>query len=249
VAHNVEALGLYLAYHNATQRFDFKAAKAGFDAIMTHWQNGYDRNSDLVAGEVPQYLKRFIQKFVEGADKYSSEPYEMVYQIPDELPTMFDPNSVGHRMNYQSPEIVDDRFIKTKTISSTWDAQGLTGIRDGAVWYRVHFELPKQAKGKPVGLFVGGAEDEARVWINGKLIGSGRGFSLPFLYDLTEGVNYDGENLLAIQVVRNSKANEIGVGGIIRPSFIFTGPQLESKAPKQVELRRVLPGGELGEIE
>jgi hypothetical protein len=50
-------------------------------------------------------------------------------------------------------------------------------------------------------------------------------------------------------VVRNSKANEIGLGGILRPSFLFTGPRLENKAPQPVELRRVLPGGELGEIE
>lgn len=249
VAHNVEALGLYLAYHEATRNFEFDVAKAGYDAMMTHWQKGYDQNSDLVAGEVPQYLKRFVLRFVDNAVKYSSGPYEIVYQIPDELKTMFDPNEVGHRMNYHTPEIVDDHFIKTRTFSTTWDAQGLTGIRDGAVWYRVPFTLPKSAKGKPVGLFIGGVEDEARVWINGNLIGSGRGFSLPFLYDLTEGVNYDGENLLAIQVVRNSKANEIGVGGIIRPSFVFTGPQLESKAPKQVQLRRVLPGGELGEVE
>lgn len=52
-------------------------------------------------------------------------------------------------------------------------------------------------------------------------------------------------NLLAIQVVRNSKANEIGLGGLIRPSFVFSGPRLERKSPRPLELRRVLPGGEL----
>ena len=124
------------------------------------------------------------------------------------------------------------------------------GLRDGAVWYRTRFTLPNDAKGEPIGLFIGGVEDEARVWINGKLVGtSGRGFSVPFTFDLTDDVDYENENLLAIQVIRNSKANEIGIGGIIRPSFVFTGPRLERKAPKPLELRRVLPGGELGDPE
>ena len=118
------------------------------------------------------------------------------------------------------------------------------------MWYRVHFQLPPEAKGQPIGLFVGGVEDEARVWINGQQIGtSGVAFSKPSVFDLTDGVAYDGDNLLAIQVIRNSMANEIGLGGIIRPCFVFTGPRLETKSAKPLELRRVLPGGELGEIE
>ena len=44
-------------------------------------------------------------------------------------------------------------------------------------------------------------------------------------------------------------ANEIGLGGNLRPGFAFTTPRLEARAPKPLELRRVLPGGKLGEIE
>jgi hypothetical protein len=138
----------------------------------------------------------------------------------------------------------------TRTFSTTWDAQGLSSMRDTATWYRIRFTLPDGLAGEPIGLFIGSVEDEARVWINGRSIGtSGRGFSVPFLFDLTDGIRYDGENLLAIQVMRNSKANEIGLGGIIRPCFLFTGPRLEMAAPQALELRRVLPGGELGEPE
>lgn len=109
--------------------------------------------------------------------------------------------------------------------------------------------MPANLKGKPIGLFIGGVEDEARVWINGQVVGSsGQSFSTPFVFDLTEGINYGGDNVVAIEVVRNSGANEIGLGGILRPSFFFTGPRLETKAPKPLELRRVLPGGELGEV-
>lgn len=244
--YGVEVLELYLKYHAATLRFDFPAAKAGYEAMVAHWQKFYDTNTDLVANEAPGYLRRFMLKFVDGGLKYSSAPYSLVHAIPDELPTMFDPHEVGHEMNYHSPAINDSRFVRTRTISTTWDAQGLAGIRSGAVWYRIHFTLPAAAKDQPIGLFVGSVEDEARVWINGKLIGtSGRGFSRPFLFDLTDGILYQGDNLLAIQVVRNSKANEIGLGGIIRPSFIFSGPRLEQASRKPLDLGRVLPGGEV----
>lgn len=245
---DLEALRLYLEYFAATQRFDFPAVKADYAAMLAHWKKTYERNTDLVANETPAYLKRFIESFVEQGAKYSAAPYRLLVKIPDALATVFDPNDVGHMMNYQSPAINDSGFVKTKTISTTWDAQGLGGLRNGTVWYRFHFSLPADVRGKPVGLFLGGVEDEARVYLNGVGIGaSGARFSIPCLFDLTDSVDYAKENVLAIQVVRNSKANEIGLGGLIRPSFIFTGPRLETKAPAPLVLRRVLPGGELGE--
>jgi len=230
--------------------FDFPAAAERYEAMNAYWQATYDINTDLVANETPAYMKRFLSKFVEQAVTYSTGEYRMIQALPDDLKTMFDPNDVGHRMRYQGRAINDSGFVKTRTYSTTWDAQGLTGLRTGAVWYRYHFTLPKRVKGEPIGLFIGGVEDEARVWINGQVVGtSGRGFSVPFQFDLTDGIDYDGENVLAIQVIRNSAANEIGLGGIIRPCFLFAGPRLENKARKPLELRRVLPGGELGAVE
>lgn len=249
-ADNITALELYLKYFNDTKKFDFVAAKADYDAMFAHWQKQYDANTMLVAKEVPQYATRFITPFVEAAYKYSTGDYKIVQPLPDELPTIFDPNQTGHLMRFQNKEINDSTFLKTKTYSTTWDAQGLANLRNCAVWYRHHFTLPADMKGKPIGLFIGGVDDEARVWINGVLIGrSGAKFSTPYVFDLTDGINYNGENVLAIEVVRNSAANELGTGGIIRPSFLFTGPRLEMKAPKPLELRRILPGGELGEVE
>ncbi len=230
----LEALALYLEYYQATLDFDFIKAKAFYDGMIDLWDATYAINADVVSNEVPAYLKRFVFQFVDQSVKYSTGDYEMLVALPDEVKTIFDPAQVGHQMRFQSPEINDDHVIKTKTISSTWDAQGLGSLRNTAVWYRYDFTLPEDARDKPIGLFIGGVEDEARVWINGQFVGtSGYGFSVPFVFDLTDGVDYDGENLLAVQVVRNSKINEIGLGGIIRPSFIFTGPRLENLAPKQ----------------
>jgi hypothetical protein len=250
MADGLKALELYLDYHDATATFNWQKTKAAYDAMLSHWQVMYDTNTDLVSNEGPAYLKRFLQGFVDGAIKYSTGEYKMAHQVPDALPTLFDPHDVGQTLGYQRPEINDKDFIRTRTFSTTWDAQGLGAMREATVWYRVHFELKKDARGKPVGLFLGGFEDEARVWINGEFVGtSGQRFGMPAEFDLTDGVKYEGNNVVAIQIIRNSKANEIGLGGLLQPSFIFTGPRLETKAPKQMEFRRVLPGGELGAVE
>jgi hypothetical protein len=241
---NLEALQLFLDADDAAKRFDFEAAQKAYDAMLQHWTNSYAINTDLVANEVPQYLKRFVSAFVEQSVQYSTAPYRRVMSLPDELPTLLDPSVVGHHMNFQGPAIQDRQVLRTKTYSSTWDVQGLGGFRDGAVWYRFHFVLPDEARAQSLGLFLGGVEDEARVWLNGELIGSsGRGFSKPFQFDLSDAVKAEGDNVLAIQIVRNSKANEIGLGGILRPSFLFTGPKLEKKAPAVINQERVLPGG------
>ncbi|HVF09367.1 MAG TPA: DUF4838 domain-containing protein, partial [Abditibacteriaceae bacterium] len=240
----VEALKLYLDYHKATLEFDFPRVKKAYDAMQASWQKWYEVNTDLVANEAPAYLKRFLVQFVDQGLQYSTGDYKMIHRLPDVMPTMLDPEEVGHTMRYQAPDLDDSKFFKTKTYSTTWDAQGLTGLRKGAVWYRHRFTLPAEAKGKPIGLFIGGVEDEARVWLNGKVIGtSGRRFSFPSAFDLTDDIKAEGENVLVLQIVRNSAANEIGVGGLMRPSFLFTGPRLELKAPQPLNLPEALPGG------
>ncbi len=249
----VESLKLYLDYYWTSQTFDFAKTKEKYEALKKQWQAGYDMNSDVVSNEGYAYLQRFIEKFVNEGLQYSSGAYKLLYALPDQLPTKMDKDEVGHLLKYQEAGFNDSAWPKTKTISSNWDAQGLArDNRSGAVWYRTKFTAPKDlAEGQGVGLFMGGFEDEARIWVNGKFIGSsGQRFSNPAVFDLSAGVEPGKENTLAIMIVRNSAANEIGLGGILRPSFVFVGPKLKDAAPKpEVEMRRVLPGGELGGIQ
>ena len=65
------------------------------------------------------------------------------------------------------------------------------------------------------------------VWCNGNYLGSGNGFPRPFVFDLTEHARPGEPNLVALQVIRHSMANEVWLGGLIYPSFVFAGPRLE----------------------
>jgi hypothetical protein len=245
IASSIDSLKLYLDYHAATRNFDFVATKAGYDAMLQHQTKVSEVKSDLVSRYAISYMKRYLENFVTQSHQYSQAPYKIVHRLPDELPTHFDPTAAGEQMKYFSPNFSDKGFIKTKTYSSTWDAQGL-GTVDMPVWYRDKFTLPANQKGQPIGLFLGGFDDQAKVWLNGKFIGSSvTSFSRPATFDLTDAINYTGENVLVIQIKCHA-VNELGVGGIIRPSFLFSGPRLAPPKTATPQVTPVLPGG--GEV-
>ncbi len=240
-----QTLKNYLKWDAAMKEFDFSKARAVYDEMMSGWENMLAQNPHWVAREVPIYMKGLMEGSMTEALKYSSKPYTLVYRFPDKLATALDPLDQGERLNLQGTVINDSGWTKTSTYGSTWDAQGLSLFREGSVWYRVKFALPDRDEGEGAGLLLGGFEDEARVWINGSFAGSsGVKFANPHVFDLTDQARFGGENILAIQVRRNSKINEIGLGGIIRPSFIFVGPRLASQPSSEDEKYRILPGGE-----
>jgi hypothetical protein len=240
----LEVLRHFLDWSQAQNAYDFPRAKAALDATLAAWQKQLDLNGQFAAREVPSYIKR-LSLSTEQLLQYSSAPYQRVFEFPDALPTALDPTGQGDELNFQAPEISDEQWMKTRTFGTTWDAQGLGFYREGAVWYRVHFTLPQTADKQPVGLVLGGFDDEARVWLNGKALGSsGRKFSRPAVFDLTDAVKYGGENVLAIQIIRNSQFNENLTGGLMAPSFLFTGPRVVASTKPSDPEYRVLPGGE-----
>ncbi len=234
----------HLKFKNAFNNFEFAKSKQLFDKIMNDLKVEIDKKENIVSPGGYSYFRRFHQDAVDQAYKYSQAPYSIVYKIPNVLKTMFDQFNAGNVMGYYNSKLNDRHFIKTATFGSTWDAQGLMGYRSGSVWYRIPF--PKLAA-KSAGLFVGGADAIVRVWCNDKYIGMGQGFARPFTFDLTGLLNEKGRNMLVIQVQRRGNS-EVGTGGIIYPCFIFTGPQLEKRAPDGELEYRLLPGGAIEKI-
>ncbi|MBE6362862.1 MAG: DUF4838 domain-containing protein [Lentisphaerae bacterium] len=234
----------HLKFKNAFNNFEFAKAKNIYEKLMNDLKVEIDKRQNIVSPGGYNYFKRFHENSVMQAYKYSQPPYSIVYKIPNVLKTMFDQFNSGNVMGYYSSKLNDRHFIKTATFGSTWDAQGLMGYRSGSVWYRIPFG---KLNTKSAGLFVGGADSIVRVWCNDKYIGMGQGFARPFTFDLTGLLNEKGRNMLVIQVQRKGNS-EVGTGGIIYPCFIFTGPQLEKRAPDGKLEYRLLPGGAIEKI-
>ncbi len=66
--------------------------------------------------------------------------------------------------------------------------------------YRRRFKLPAEAKGKRVFVDFEGAMTASTVWINGQRLGEYKGGYTPFSFDLTPHVDFDGENVLVVDV-------------------------------------------------
>ena len=66
--------------------------------------------------------------------------------------------------------------------------------------YRRHFRLPPAARGRRILVDFEGVMTASTVWLNGVRLGEYRGGFTPFGFDLTEHVDLEGENVLAVEV-------------------------------------------------
>ena len=66
--------------------------------------------------------------------------------------------------------------------------------------YRRRFKLPPGARGKHVFVDFEGVMTASTVWINGVRLGEYKGGYTPFSFDLTPHIDFDGENVLAVDV-------------------------------------------------
>ena len=68
--------------------------------------------------------------------------------------------------------------------------------------YRRVFEVPLDWKGRRIRLRFDGVDSWFEVFVNGKYVGQGMGSRLPHEYDVTDKIDFSGENLLAVRVVQ-----------------------------------------------
>ncbi len=253
-------LRMYLNMHNKMGAFDFRGAHAEFERMLETHAADEERNRQFASAMGAQFLTIFHERILDGAVNYSTEPYRILYRIPERLTTALDRKVVGDQMRFYGRDINDSLYIKTSTYNATWDAQGFDGYRKGAVWYRIPFRLETETvswwrrifRGGPepaatdeeqgIGLFIGGGEGIVNVWCNEQFVTRGRAsLARPMLVDLTDFIDEAGENLLALQFNRVGN-DELGTGGLTHPSFLFAGPRV---AMEDVDQRpfRVIPGG------
>jgi beta-galactosidase len=66
--------------------------------------------------------------------------------------------------------------------------------------YRRKFRLPSETKGKRVFIDFEGVMTASTVWMNGQKLGEYKGGYTPFSFELTPHLNFDGDNVLAVDV-------------------------------------------------
>jgi beta-galactosidase len=73
--------------------------------------------------------------------------------------------------------------------------------------YRRRFKLPPAARGRRVFVDFEGVMTASTVWLNGSRLGEYKGGYTPFSFELTPHVDFDGENVLAVDVDSSERAD------------------------------------------
>jgi beta-galactosidase len=73
--------------------------------------------------------------------------------------------------------------------------------------YRRRFKLPPEARGRHVFVDFEGAMTASTVWINGTRLGEYKGGYTPFSFDLTPHVDFNGDNVLVVDLDSSERAD------------------------------------------
>jgi len=129
------------------------------------------------------------------------------FHLGDELlgAPMFSPDFMGY----------NDSAWRVVTLPHDWsvehpfdraNASGTGYLPGGTAWYRKHFELPEDVKGKRVRITFGGVYKHARVYFNSNHIGSNAYGYSTFTFDVSEFVR-PGENVISVRVEHDQVAD------------------------------------------
>ena len=125
----------------------------------------------------------------------------------------------------------DDSSWRNQNLPHDWAIEGPFDIEynarcgglpfHGEGWYRKSFNVPKNLKGKHVSLHFDGAMYNAKIWLNGVLIGNRPNGYIGFSVKLSEYLNYGGENLIAVQLTPEDLSSRWYPGaGIYRNTWL-----------------------------
>ncbi len=122
--------------------------------------------------------------------------------------------------------------------------------------YRRRFKVPPAARGKRVFVDFEGVMTASTVWINGTRFGEYKGGYTPFSFDLTPHIDFDGENVLAVDVDSSERPDippfgyeidYLTFGGIYREVWLRIVPStfIENMVVRTKDVLTPNPGAEV----
>ena len=237
----------------ARNQLDFAAAQVALDSLrsatasmldyrlypnpsgMAPIHGEYDPHLDQEARllwwrSARSYLERFWAPCVESGHERLTGLGELVAGCPDEWDFLIDATDVGESTGWFREGPIGGNWQRVRTRTASWSDQGLHYYK-GLAWYRTQVDLPGRFDGRKVYLWFGGVDEKAKVWVNGKLLGTSSepgpglpgaaGTFKPFEFDATEALRFGGANTVAVKIT-NEQVNEIGTGGIVSPVMFWS---------------------------
>ncbi len=119
--------------------------------------------------------------------------------------------------SWRTVDVPHDFSIEGEKVSESVDSQSY--LQGGLAYYRKKFTIPASMKGtKQICVDFEGVYQNCVVYLNGKEIGAYPSGYTGFALDLTDSLNYGGENVLVVKIQNMSPSGRWYTGsGIIRP--------------------------------
>ena len=180
--------------------------------------------------------KHPLQKWREKYNKGTSGVPAAWERLPDRLPKPFgpwtfraDPLERGVKERWYGTEVNASDWAPVK-VPAFWAETKAVGNYQGYAWYRTTFTVPASWKGRAVRILFAGVDEQAWVYVNGRLVkehsvkSEGKGINdlweEPFAAAAPpDCLAYGKPNVLAVRV-QNARAN----GGIWRPVVLHAPP-------------------------
>ena len=143
----------------------------------------------------------------------------------------------GDAADASKPEFADASWRKLYvphdwSIEGPFDAKNTTSgsggyLPSGVGWYRKHFEVNADKKGKRVFIEFDGVMANSDVWINGVHLGKRPNGYVSFAYDLTEHINFGNDNVISVKADNSGQPASrwyAGAGIYRHVRLVATGP-------------------------
>lgn len=252
-----ERLELFLDLINARNRCDFSEAWRKMqeyytlnDSMVNHILeedsgiNGQRLVSYHELSTNPKsYFNLFFAPTIYAGYVRTVKDGKLITVLPDEWDFLIDPTNLGEAAGYQRPEKIGGNWQKLKTFSASWSDQGLHYYK-GTAWYRTSFVIPEKFYSRKIYLWFSGVDEEAKVWINGQLLGTSLapsgglpgvpgGFH-PFDMNASGIIQFGKENTIVVKII-NKNLDELGTGGILGPVMLWSPDDNNWKSHEVVE--------------
>jgi len=110
-------------------------------------------------------------------------------------------DTLWRSLNLPHDFVVEREFMQQDAIPNLHISTNENGSKPGGVaWYRKHLSIPESDRGRRIYLFFDGVYRDSEIYLNEFLVGAHRSGYSSFYFDITDLLDYGGENLLAVRV-------------------------------------------------
>jgi len=165
-----------------------------------------------------------------------------VLRLPAAWRFALDREGAGEAKGWAAADFADGAWATCRTdLDRGWDGQGFPGTT-GLGWYRQRLDLPAEFAGKRLTLFFEAADEDAWVYVDGKLVGDHscektglqpeQIWITPFVCAAGDALRAGTANQLAVRVL-----NRAGMGGLWKPVYLLASDRELDLAQAQAAVK------------